>query len=878
MSFKHCIERARLAGDIDDAKADDLIARYESMAKAYGPKQAKDKLAKEELFEAAETRRRAMIDAQKMDKIKQDTSGYRTAGGQKRVDKAIYSLFEADGYSGYEGANEIGKALIGMAHAEMSDFLHKFERKFLSGKRRNMAVVEDLPKAAYGEKVSPETQALYDSWAGVAEKLRQLYNEEGGHIAKLDSWGLPQWYDANAVIRFGKGKDPVAARNAFVKWFVPKIDWAKVKSPLTGEVFRPDQYESVVSHAWDTIVTDGDNTRVPSRQRLGSGGSLGNARTDHRFFVFKDADAWNEVNREVGRGDTFGAMMNHLHSMARDIAMMRRFGTNPPATIEWMKQVLDSEASKVKRGLPSMLEGVKYTSVDNVVQSAKSTIDGFYQQFRGVDSAQNFLAIAGTILKNQMMSVLLGSAVIPHAASNWYIQAMARAVAGIPYAKTIPDTLAGFSHANHAELTLAGLLNEEAMFNVGQGARQLGAMAKIANWSRRLPDRTTHWFGLIPTVNANKAAVWKAVVGYVAKMQSKPWTDLPARFREMLAGYGINDRDWRVMQLADLHTPFPGAAPFLRHTEIMATGTDKPDDVLNIVGRSLDPTNDAEAARKASFDVGIKYLSALYGLLERAVPQGSMRAKAALMGKTERGTWWGLLKESFAMFKGFIGSFSVHQIQTIGREMARNKYKGAAYLAALATGMTIGGMISLQLKTLSSGKDMLPMDPTTKEGLTTWAHALLTGGSFGLIGDFLASDQSSFGHGPLETLAGPEAGLLLGMFQGAFDILRNDVPADATGHPLKRTIGEKLMDAGVNYLRQNTPFLSTAWPLRAAYNRIVLDHLQYMIDPHAHQMMRHQEQRVKKETGQSFWWKPGELTPERLPGGTTGHTPIRFMN
>jgi hypothetical protein len=80
----------------------------------------------------------------------------------------------------------------------------------------------------------------------------------------------------------------------------------------------------------------------------------------------------------------------------------------------------------------------------------------------------------------------------------------------------------------------------------------------------------------------------------------------------------------------------------------------------------------------------------------------------------------------------------------------------------------------------------------------------------------------------------------------------------------------QLGKAITNTVRYNTPFFSTAWPLQAAFNRVAMDQLQFLMDPKAHKRMHDQQARVYKETGQGFWWRPGEIMPERAPGFTPG--------
>jgi len=81
----------------------------------------------------------------------------------------------------------------------------------------------------------------------------------------------------------------------------------------------------------------------------------------------------------------------------------------------------------------------------------------------------------------------------------------------------------------------------------------------------------------------------------------------------------------------------------------------------------------------------------------------------------------------------------------------------------------------------------------------------------------------------------------------------------------KKTPKQKLAGAAVDLLRNNTPLFTTHWALRTAYNRILMDQLQYLADRDAHSRFRDSEARLRKETGQGLWWQRGETTPSRLP-------------
>jgi hypothetical protein len=393
----------------------------------------------------------------------------------------------------------------------------------------------------------------------------------------------------------------------------------------------------------------------------------------------------------------------------------------------------------------------------------------------------------------------------------------------------------------------------------------MGALQKAARWSRWFPDRVTHLTGLIPVVEANKAAFMRGMMSYLNDLKGTDWAALPDRVRNKMTGYGLDERDWKIMQMARPYTPSIGSANWLRPNEVVALGTERPEDVLRTAGFG-DLINQpgqnspglniaaAERAQNIAYNTALKMLTYMHGEREVAVPQSSMWVRAKLLGSTHPGTFWGEMARSAGMFKGFIGSMMLTQMQAMQRELIGNRYKGAAYIASFFIVMSLMGMVSLQLGQIATGKDMLPFN------LGTWLRAILKSGSFGIFGDFVASDVSSFGRGILETGAGPAIMLPLDMLQGSFDLIRNTF-SGRNHKPWNEIVSDRLQ----TFLRSNTPILSTAWPVRAAYDRIVLHQLQYLMDREAHYKQAQHAQRTFAETGQHFWWDPTEMLPHRMP-------------
>lgn len=777
----------------------------------------------------AERKRRQSLAAVSAKAIATDVRGYRGPDGKPDIVSAIGRLFENVGHTGYISVRGRYNALLGSVLSDMGDALHTFARNPVTLQRANRMVLDDVARAAFGEAADPKAKAFYDAWLKPNERLREQFNAAGGAIAWRENWGLPQSHDAGAVLRAG-----FEAWQAFIE---PRLDWARMVHPGSDAPIGAGEHGAVLKHVWQSIVMDGWNTRDPSAQAIGS--SLANSRTDARFLTFKSADAWLGYNRQFGTGNVFDSMMGHTNGLARDVAAMQRLGPNPGATVQWLKQIVQQEGARHLAGEPSTFKPgliaklgsrVSDGAIPKSILSGQNLVDGLYDMARGSGTPHSLYDDVFTQFRNLETSAKLGSAVALHATVNPVLLATSLAHFGLPVSRMVGDIAKSFAGASAREVDAAGMILGDAMHSLEAGARQAGAMNRAAKWSEWLPTATLHYSGLEGGVQALRRSWWWGASAGVAAELDKPWDFINPRLRKnLLEGFGLNEADWGRMQQAQRYQPAGSQAPFLRWQDIRDAGGGDP----------------------AAEETALKYLGMLHSAMEFAVPSSRWRSNVALQAGTRPGTIARSAIQSFSMFKGFIGSATVSYLEALRHELAGSKATGAAAAGAVAIALTATGTLALQLKALSTGKDLMSMDPTTPEGRATLEHGFLTSGALGIFGDYLTADQSSYGHSFLSTLAGP-------MVTGAAD----------TAGALKGLMhgeGRPSAAAAVKLLRNNTPVLSTHWALRAAYNRILLDQLQYLVDPKAHQSMRQIEQRVGKETGQQFWWRPGDAAPSRFP-------------
>jgi hypothetical protein len=199
------------------------------------------------------------------------------------------------------------------------------------------------------------------------------------------------------------------------------------------------------------------------------------------------------------------------------------------------------------------------------------------------------------------------------------------------------------------------------------------------------------------------------------------------------------------------------------------------------------------------------------------------------------------------MYKSFPVTFMQRNI------MAAITQKGAPRKASIAGDLLISSTIlaafGLQMREVAKGRD--PRDMTDER---FWGSAMLSSGGLGIWGDFLFSGRNRFGGGLTETMAGPQFGFL------------NDLANLTIGN-----VFELAMRKETNFGKESVNFFgrylpgNSLWYARLGFERSVLDRLREWADPEASQKFREIERKRQREYGQEYFWRPGELTPERSP-------------
>lgn len=816
MSFEDCLATAVDGGDLKKRDAERLKRDFDRFKASHAntdPSMAAEQ-AKKDLYEslAAETahkRRKAKLSLKNVQELDADLRSHRTPAGKADISAAAIDKLEHFGSAKFSSVAGRHSAILGMAHAKMEMVLHHFRRSKLAGDkiRKNAADLNNVLREAFGvDTGDAAAKALAKAWKETHEWLRQRFNAAGGAIGELDNWGLPQWHDPRALRK--------ATLPVWKEAIRPLLDVGRMRHPLTGKAVDEKELDGILDEVWHNVATEGWEKREPSRQAFGRG-ALANQRADHRFLVFKSPETWLQYQKDFGGGgDIFSAMMSHINMMTRDIAAMEILGPNPSGSIEWMKQAVMKEAENISAGKPGRLGGAKATNALDKARATQKRIDAIWGSIRGaletpVNSKwANILSGARSLIT----SSVLGSAALS-SVSDVGTSIIARRFAGLPATNAVTDIIKGFSTYTERQAVQSGLILDAAVHVFHAQARYVGTLGG-PEWASYLADRVLTLSGLTPWTQAARHAFGLAFQVEAANHVGTALADMPDALQRTFRRWGFTDRQWDLMRKAEIHE-----------------------------GHMLRP---AEIAERIDPRLAERYLEMIQAETEYAVPNGSHRSRTVALSENQPGTLAGELARSVFQFKSFGAVFVLlHGMRWHGMVAGGEYAAGAAYAGSLLLSTTLFGAVALQLKQMAAGRE--PRDPRSME---FWGASLLQGGGLGIYGDFLFANVNRYGGGLSTTLGGP----LIDRVSDFWNLTAGNAIQLASGE--KTHFGREL----VKFARGNIPG-GNIWYLKLAFERTVIDQLQFLADPEANKAFKRQQQYWQRNYGQDFFWAPGKMSP-----------------
>jgi hypothetical protein len=708
----------------------------------------------------------------------------------------------------FSQAREIGN----MAFGNMLDTLQATNPKIL-GLFEDQKGTLDLIKELHGEDSgNPLAKQGAKAFHDTSESLRQRFNRGGGDIGKLESYDMPHHHSHALIVRAG--------RDAWVKDIMPLLNRDKyVKDD--GALMNDTELKSFLDEAYVTISTDGANKREAGTAKVG--GSRANRGNAHRQIHFAGADAHVKYWEKYGEQPLFGVLQGHIKGIANDIALVETMGPNAD---HGFKELLDYAATKQKMADPAKAQGV---------DGRAKGLETLYRYVSGTNAGAANHAVANTMrgIRSIQTGAKLGSAII----SSITDQATMFNTAlfnNLKYKNVLAKEMELLRKPEMREAARrAGLGLEATLSGLDRWGTEglgdsIGVAGKFANASQKLTGAVMRASGLSQITDIRRQAFSLEMMDVIGSLTRKGFDQIDESDRVRLEKMGVTAEDWAIWQKADT-------------TDIRGNGDTvlTPADIYRIDDALLG----ADAAKLK--DMAATKLAGVVGDEARmAIIEPSAKERAWMYGDSQAGTVQGELARSFWQFKSFGIAMAMKHIS---RGMAQPTGTAkAAYLSRHIVGTTLLGGVAVLIGDLLAGKD--PRDITTP---AFFGAAFTKGGALGIYGDFLYGGKTKYGDTLSSVMLGPTGSLVLQPLSIAAEAvtdMKDGKPAD---------VGGKV----VQYVKGNTPGASL-WYIKSAMDHLIWQDAMEFASPGYLQRMK---RRAQKDTGQQYWWEPGENLPERAP-------------
>lgn len=626
------------------------------------------------------------------------------------------------------------------------------------------------------------------------ETARNLQNEAGAWIGKMDHYVVRQSHDMEKV----RGDNSEAAFERWRSNIEPKLD-QRTFAHLDGSEDIPE----FLKETWRNISSGIHETANPDVLRGYAGpGNLAKKASAERVLHFKSADDWFDYNGVFGKGAVIDSATTGLMRAARNVALMRTFGTNPEAMYGgWIDRMMQTAKAADDGKTLAGLRAAK-TSNENIMK----VITGEADIPQGMS-----LAKVGSLVRTVETLTKLGSVVLS-SLPDLAVNAATLRHQGIPlfeaYARQmtslLPTGAATRAVADELLVGVDGLMaNVMHRFHAEDGA--LGQMANLVDKFHKI-NLLTFW------TDSLKEAAGLMITSNLAKNAGKEFGALDGRLQATLGRYGIAEADWNAMREVEMHA---------------ADGRDY------LMPGALDHLPELKT----------KYSTMISDTVREGMTEPTAGTRAAVTGGMQRGTPWGESIRLLLQFKTYPATFYARTLRREGLtfgDAADRSQSSLSGVAHLIVGTSLLGYLSFTLKDLANGrKPRDPQDPLDYGKAVM--RAMTQGGGLGLYGDFLFGEANHLGGGWASSLLGPAAGTLdnLGKF---YDTIRDGALKGDMGH---------VAAGGIQFAKNN--LIPNLFYTRLAMDHLVWFRLQEAANPG---YLRRYEHIVEKQNAQEFWLSP----------------------
>lgn len=656
--------------------------------------------------------------------------------------------------------------------------------------------------------------------------IREIFGVSTGDAIAAPAgkaWGQLKDYAQNRALASGRK-------------FEPNENW-RVPQPWQGEQVRKVQvdefkrdFQSALDSGGIARLWDRDTGRPAAADKIDfvldrayrditlTGGSPGSFSSEMRTFEFAPgeagAEAWLKLQQKYGVGDNiFGMLTGHMQKMATDIALSEVIAPNHRAAIAAIMprlrsaQIAAEQARPVRARLNKWLESPKAVERTYDVLTGRANavegplLAGVLGGLRSVNQAAQ--------LKMAMISSVPGDSVTTQLAANYV---------GMPATRIVAAVTREIARGGEESTALASRLQltAHAAMDYAHGYRffqdQVAGPAQL------------RWLANT-TVKASGIQAWTEMMKRVFSME----------FLGHIADHADHD-------LAGLREANPPLAKFLDRYGIDAGEWDK---IRAAAPMEVDGARFLDTSAIGDDRLAEKLRTGIIQERRFAVLEPDARIRAITTGGLPQGTFMGEVARSLALFKSFSMTMAATHVMRIANQDTTGEMVKLGLPFVIYGG--IAGAAAMQAKNILNGKD-----PQSMADAKFWAQAFMQGSGLGIYGDLLNSAFTKSGNNAAVEAAGPALQLFEDVRRLSFAQARKAYEGDDT------TFGAELARFGRRY----TP---GTWYTKLAVDRLVWDRIQTMIDSDYRGSFRRSNQRLKSDTGQGYFWGPGEVAPSRVP-------------
>lgn len=634
---------------------------------------------------------------------------------------------------------------------------------------------------------NPIAKAGAEAWLKVTEQLRQRFNAAGGDVGRLDYGYLPQAHDQAEVLK--RGRDRWAAD------VLPMLDRSRYVDDA-GARLSDAEVLDILRGAWDTISSDGANKVAPGQSR--GTGARANRGSQSREIHFKDGEAYLQYQRQFGTGSMYDAMMGHLGGLARDIALVERYGPNPEAQMRLQFDMADRADGGPKRVFGNRADAYWRVLNGTSGQALSARVAQIGTHVRNIET---FSKLQGAVLQSitDMPTYFVTSG-----------------YNNLSYWDALKNIGAAMTPETKAFLNTHGMIADSMISDLSRWTAENVAQS----WSGRLSNSTMRLSLMNAWTDTMRRAFSLTMMEGMGRLRQTEWGKLTEYDRWRMESKGLTEADWEVIRAAQ---------------PVMHRGSE------HITPDAIYATGDPRAGEVVS-----KYLGVIADESEVAVLNPDLATRSiTTAGGSQRGTIDGELWRSMAQFKSFpIAMISRHWRRMLetpqGLQGAPVVANRLVYAGAMMVSLTAFGAIAFQIKQLVSGKD--PVDMTTPK---FWVRAMSQGGGLGFMGDILLGDTTD-DRGKLDTLGSMVLGPSFGSAAELFELTKGNFDEWRAG---KDTHGGA---EALRFARGHLPMVNL-WYAKSALDHMGLYALQENMSPG---YLGRIQGKARKDWGQDYWLDP----------------------